>query len=292
MNSKVLIGLLAVVVAAVAAFIIIGQNSQTRSATIGEILAENGFTEFKPPSQHVFPGTLVMVTATDPVALGVICRPLQSLGLDLNEIPASPSISTDLSAALDRTLRLDTQLLTRLKLNANLGDVQDIQLRLSNVQLRELSDDEVLVGLPDRSATCTEALELRLNSGANVTMIKSALVADVVYTATVQTDALGQADVDVRNELAASLNATVSGSDSGTIELSGEQLIWGIRDDRVLARLGTSQQATATEANDRRVLPAGTIVESLQVDDQAFFDSLGRPVHIALSSDTEAAKRK
>lgn len=269
MKPKLLLGLLAVVAAAILAYLVIGWQSGARSATIGEILVSNGYTEFKPPSRHVLPGTLVVVTGSDPVALGVICRPLQSLGLEPSEIPESPSISTDLSAALDRTLSLDGQMLSRLKANGNLAEVQDIRIRLSNVRLLELSDDAVISGLPDRSDSCRQALELRLNSGSPVTMIKAALMADVTYTATTRTDASGEVDVDLQNELAASLNSKVTGSDNGKVELSGEQLIWGIRDDAVLARLGTSRPATATESDERRLLPAAATVERLDLDDEA-----------------------
>lgn len=275
MNWKALASVVAVVGLAILAYVLFGRSSDTRSATIGEILAANGFTEFKPPSQHVLPGTLVLVTNNDPVSLSVICRPLQSLGLDVAEIPESPSISTDLSAALDRTLRLDTQLLSRLKASGSLANIEDVELRLMNVRLLELSDDEVISGLPNRSDACKQALELRLNSNQPVTMVKSALIADVTYTATTRVDAEGETSLDLQNELAASLNSKVTGSDRGKVELSGEALIWGIRDDEVLGRLGTSRPSTATESGERRVLPAGATVESLEIDDQARLDLPG-----------------
>jgi len=281
MKLKVLIGLAAAAAAAVLAYVALERFSPTRSATIGEILASNGFTEFKPPSQHVFPGTLVLVTGNDPVALSVICRPLQALGLDIARIPESPSISTDLSAALDRTLNLDAQLLSRLKASGSLADVKDVQIRLRNVRLLELSDDEVISGLPDRSEACKQALELRLTSNQPVTMIKSALIADVTYTATTSVDATGGANVDLQDELAASLNSKVTGADRGKIELAGENLIWGIRDDQVLARLGTSIPPTGTESDVRRILPAGAVVEGLELDDQTRLDVPTGPRRVA-----------
>lgn len=93
----------------------LGLMDGARPATIGETPAENGYTEFRPPTRSALPGTLVLVTGTEPVALGVVCRPEQALGPGLAEIPISASISTELSSALNRTLALDAGLLDRIR---------------------------------------------------------------------------------------------------------------------------------------------------------------------------------
>lgn len=268
-KAGMIAGLAAVVAAAVGAYVYLGRNGPTVTTTIGQILADNGFTEFRPPSQHALPGTLVLVTGSQPIALGVICRPEQSLGLDAATIPASPSISTDLATALDRTLAIDASMLEKLKAGGKLSEVEDIRIQLTNVRLLELSDDAVLDGVGARSPACREALELRLASGGAVTMIKAALMADVTYVATTRSEASGEVSADLQDTLATSLNSRVIGTGSGRVELAGEALIWGIRDDQVLARLGTSRPATATESGERSLLPAGAAVETIEIDDAA-----------------------
>lgn len=271
---RIIAGLVAIVAVAVGAYLYLERAGPTALATIGQILANNGFTEFRPPSQHALPGTLVVVTASQPIGLGVICHPKQSLGLDPETIPTSPSISTDLAAALDRTLALDASMLSKLKVSGKLSDVEDIRIRLTNVRLLEVSDDVVVAGVADRSPACREALELRLASGGTVTMIKAALMADVAYTATTRTEAEGEISADLIDTLATSLNSRVTGTGNGRIELAGEALIWGVRDDEVLARIGTSRPATGTESGTRAILSADAVVETLAIDKAAGADPL------------------
>lgn len=268
-NSRIIAALVGVVAVAAGAYVYLERAGPTATATIGQILADNGFTEFRPPSQHALPGTLVMVTASQPIGLSMICRPEQSLGLDPETIPTSPSISTDLAAALERTLALDASILKNLKAGGELSAVEDIRIRLTNVRLIELSDDVVIAGIVNRSPACREALELRLASGGAVTMIKAALMADVTYIATTRNVANGEVSVGLEDKLATSLNSNVTGTGSGRIELAGEALIWGIRDDQVLARIGTTRPATSTEAGERSILPAGAAIETLEIGDAA-----------------------
>jgi hypothetical protein len=268
-KARIIAGLAALAAVAAGTYFALGRTGPTATATMGQLLADSGFTEFRPPSQHALPGTLVVMTSSQPVALGVICRPEQSLGLDSRTIPASPSISTDLAAALDRTLSLEASMLQKLKAGGKLSEVEDIRIRLTNVRLLELSDDVVLAGVADRSPACREALELRLASGGTVTMIKAALMADVAYVATTRSEAGGEVSADLRDTLASSLNSRVTSTGNGRIELAGEALILGIRDDQVLARIGTTSPATATETGGRSLLGAGVVVETLDVDDAA-----------------------
>jgi len=248
MNWKAIAGLVAVAVLGVGGYVLYGHFSGTRSATIGEILRQNGFTEFKPPTRDALPGTLVRVTGAEPLTLGTVCRPEESLGLDLEDIRVSPSASSDLSAALDRTLDLDGSLLDRLNAGGRLNGVRDIKIALANVRILELSDDDVIRALPNRNPACAEAVRLRLEADQPVTMIKAALMADVTYVATTRSEIGGQAALDLGKELAASLQSRITGSDAGTVTLAGENLIWGIRDDQVLAMLGVTLPATGTES--------------------------------------------
>lgn len=267
MNWKAIAALGAVAALGAGGYLLLAVDSGTKSATIGEILRQNGFTEFKPPTQNALPGTLVLVTGTDPMALGIVCRPEQALGLGLEDIPVSPSVSTELSAALNRTLELDAGLMSQLKAGGKLEGLEDIKITLTNVRVLEISDDDVIRGLGSRDTACAEAVRVRLGADQPVTMIKAALMADVTYTATGRTSADGEVTLDLREALAASLTSRVTGSDGGTVTLVGENLIWGIRDDQVLAMLGTTLPATGTEAGglpEMRLLPIRSAVETLE----------------------------
>ncbi|MCO8145597.1 hypothetical protein NHN26_10205 [Rhodovulum tesquicola] len=263
MNWKLIAGLGGLAVLGVGGYVALGLMDGARPATIGEILAENGYTEFRPPTQSALPGTLVLVTGTEPVALGVVCRPEQALGLGLAEIPVSASISTELSSALNRTLALDAGLLDRIRAGGRLEEISEIRITLGNVRILELSDDDVIRGLPRRDAACAEAVALRLSAGQPLTMIKAALMADVTYTATTRSGADGSVAMDVQRDLAAALKSEVTGSAGGTVTLRGQDLVWGIRDDQVLALLGTVLSATGTESGameDQPLLAPGAAV--------------------------------
>lgn len=266
MTWKAWAGLAAVAALGAGGYVVFGMGGWTRSTTIGQILRDNGFTEFKPPTRDAVPGTLVRISGTDPLTLATVCRSEQALGLAAADIRVSPSASSDLSAALDRTLEIEGSLLDRLKAGGRLNGVEDIRIALGNVRILELSDDDVIRALPNRDPACAEALRLRLEGDEPVTMIKAALMADVTYTATTRTSAGGEVSADLRQELSTVLGSKVTGSDGGTVTLAGADLIWGIRDDRVLALLGVTLPATGTEAGglpEQRILGVEAAVAAL-----------------------------
>lgn len=248
-----------------------GRLSQTANATVGSVMAENGFTEFRPASKHVPPGALVLVSQSTPLALSLICGSEASLGLSFDAIPSSPTIATAITAALDRDLTLDAQFLSKLKGTGSLEDVQNVTLKLENVRILEISDALVIESLANRSASCREAIKLRLQGDDVVTMVKSALVADVTYEAVLNVEGSAEVSAEAQDDLAASLASKVTSVDGGQVTLAGENLIWGIRDDAVLARYGSSGLPATGSASEeeRRVLPSEMPVEEVNIGDQA-----------------------
>lgn len=269
MNKKLTIGALLVLIVGIGGFWMSARFSNVEAATIGSVMSDYGFTEFRPASRHVPPGTLVHIAGSQPLSLGVICGPSSSLGLEIGDIPTSPTINTNVKAALDRDLQLDVGFLQTLRGTAALSDIANVTLKLSNVRVLELSDDMVVEGFAKRSTACKEALRFRIEQGQPVTIVKSAIIADVTYTATLKTKGSAEVTADIQDALATSLSSKVTTADNGAVKLTGTDLIWGIRDDEVLARYGLGLSATGNDGGDRNILATDDVVESVDIGDQA-----------------------
>src|SRR5262245_50487804 len=57
-----------------------GAGRPRTSEALSEALTEYSFTELRPPSTLLAPGTWVEVVGKNPLKLGIICRPAEALG--------------------------------------------------------------------------------------------------------------------------------------------------------------------------------------------------------------------
>ena len=269
MSRNLILAIVATIVATGGLFWAAGRFSRVPDLMIGAVVAEIGFTAIRPASKHVPPGTLVFASQTAPISLSVICGAEASLGLNFDSLRSSPTFNTEYSSALDRNLTLNTQLLSKLKGNGALEDIRNVTLKLSNVRVLEISDAIVIDHLRNRSEACREAIRLRLQGDEVVTMVRSALVADVTFVAALTTEGHATVSADVQDKLATSLTSKVTSADNGKVTLVGQNLIWGIRDDKVLASYGTLLPSVGGSKTERRALSSEVSVEEIKIDEQA-----------------------
>lgn len=245
----------ALVAGALVAFFSMGRTETTASQELGEILVENGFVELRPPSTFFSPGTWVEVRASSPLQLSIICGPQDSLGLVGDEqVASSGSIDLSFQSKLAPRFALDASTLAAWKGNVELSAVKSVTFKLSNVTLKEVADAVVVERFSRRSTSCRDAIDFRLNKPNPVSMVKSALIADVDYVVEFEGTASAEAKAEATKAMAVSLGLNVGADQSNETRLLGKQLVWGVRDDSVLARFGYKLPATGNSVGNRSIL--------------------------------------
>ncbi len=243
-------------------------QSKKGASQIASILSENGFIEFKPPSRLVPPGTWVEVLDKNPLRLGIICPPEEALGANSLTYSESPSIDATLTGRLSTLYSADAEFLKPFDVDNEIKSLKSLSLKLTNVRLLELPDSVVLEGIKSRTASCSNAISFRTKRGAPVSMVKSALRADIVYLAEFHENVSVDIKSDLERELALKLGAQIEIQDGSTTNLVGHDLIWGIREDAVLALVGFGLPSTGGSQRDLKVLGGNGPITSIEAGKQ------------------------
>lgn len=228
-----------------------------RSVTIGTVLTQYGYSEFRPPSRLFAPGHWVHVTQENPLHLSNICGSMKALGFPDDFEPSdSPTISTELSRSLDVNFDLTADLISEIRANPSFQVVDRITFSLDNVRLVEVADDQVRKAILNRDPDCHAAIKARFDSNDIVTMIKSALIANVQYEVHFRSNLDATAETTVLRELALDFDLRTRVDQTSKQTLLGSELVWGVREDASLAAVGIGLVATGgTDTTDhRRVL--------------------------------------
>jgi len=237
---------------------------------MGDVLTSNGFVELLPPSTLFSPGTWVEVRRSNPLHLGVICGAKDALGIaDADQTLASESISLNFESSLTSTFSIGAETLGLWSAQGNLNGVRSVDFQLSNVKLLEIPDTAVIEGVGRRSARCREAIKFRLAGTNPVSMIKSALVADVRYTVKFKGDVDAEAKSAAIHVLATKLKAISTIGASNGSSLVGQQLVWGVRDDSRLARVGSGLPATGNAGAGHSILRGKGPITQVENEAQA-----------------------
>jgi hypothetical protein len=222
---------------------------------IGDLLRSFGFTELRPPSQLMRPGTMVWVEHTKPFKAGIICTQATSLGPNFVPIE-SPTSSQTLQRAANVQVDAGADILELLKFKTDVHAMHKVSVELQNPVVYTLSDMDVLQALPNRDPLCAQAISSRLQAGFPVTMISKALMADVSYTIVwkqgLEIDA--RAKAEMLSQIAPHLGVT-----QGTVtenSISGKSLFWGIQDDVYLSKLALGSLGSVSAANPTGSVPA------------------------------------
>lgn len=235
---------------------------------MGQMLRLYGYTEVRPPSKLFAPGTMVWIKSNRPFSAGVICTQEMSMGRKFRPL-TSPTASADLSQATQKEFALDGDYLDVLRADARFNDIASVRVKLDNPVLFELTDVDVVRFLAQRSPLCRHAIAQRHNAGYKVTMIASALRADVTYTVswkrTTRLD--GGSKRGALKDLATELGAEQSNVTEHTI--AAKDLYWGIKDDVFLANLSDPGYVGEPQEHTRGMAPAYVPVLSRAPDVRA-----------------------
>ena len=242
-KKTVLVVLLAAAIVALVWVATIGLPD--RSVTIGAVLDENGFKEFRPPSTLVAPGYWVQVTQRNPLHLSIICGSMTALGFPDGFKPLeSSSIDAEFSRSLDAEFVLTADLMSSIQASPSLHAVDRVTFSLTNVRVVEVADDQVREAIQNRDPRCHEAIKARFDGKVPVTMIKSALIADVEYQLHFSRRLDQTIKAKALRELALKFDLRALADDTSQRTLLGKQLVWGVREDPDLASSGIGLAAT------------------------------------------------
>jgi hypothetical protein len=220
---------------------------------MGEMLRSFGYTELRPPSQLMMPGTMVWVEKTKPFKAGIICTQAMSLGKDFKPIN-SPTSNSTLNRASNVKVDIGADLLNLVQGKAAMSAIHSVKVELANPVIYTLSDMDVLNAIPHRDPVCSQAILGRLRAGFPVTMIGRALMADVIYS--VQWKQGIELDVRARIEALSGLAPHLGVSEGNIREntITGKNLFWGVMDDVYLSKLALNGNVGPT-ANNPHGLP-------------------------------------
>lgn len=222
---------------------------------LGSVMRAYGYTELKPPSNLLQPGAIVYVIKKKPFVAGIICGPRASLGSGWKPNQSVTAMS-QLKRVDGKSFNLDLPLLESIRADARFSSIKTIVMTLSNPELYELDDVEVLENQVHRSPACRQAIAARLAQGYKVTMVSSGLKGDVVYSAQWHTEATmsAKAKIDAMGLLALELGGSATGVSENTITAKG--LIWGIKDDAYLAALSIPELDEKSVHKGTQIIPA------------------------------------
>ena len=220
-----------------------------------QMLAQYGYTEMRPPSSFLKPGTLVLVHSKDPFQASIICGAEASLGPHL-ETMQSVTSSGSVKQFNNRSFKVDANAMQFAE-SENLKDVQSVTAKIRNARIVELSDEAVISGMQYRSPECSAAVRHRVEGGYTITMISSALYADFEYEVEFSHHYSHKTAAPLKamaiNDLAAALEGETESGNSGSIYASG--LILGVRDDEFLSALSIPYVLEQNYVSHARHLP-------------------------------------
>ena len=224
---------------------------------LGDMLRQYGYTELRPPSRLLAPGTMVWVKNTKPFAAGIICTQRSSLGADFKPIE-STTADEQLVKEVNAQFQLGAEYMDIIRADGKFQDIKNITADLSNATVFTVSDVDIMQSVANRDPSCTRAIAARRNADYDVTMIASALQADVTYQVDYKTDT----KLDAKAKIATLQNLAIKlGIDVATVSdstVSGKALYWGVTDDGYLAAIGTDSHPGSPVREVRLIAPDET----------------------------------
>lgn len=226
-----------------------------------KLLTSLAYTELTPPSSLFTVGAVVIVEDdgddnVDTAKLKLCCGPRAAFGPHWAPL-ASETVAQKMMKTTKSSWKLSGDVLSSLRANSTVEGVKSIEATLSNARLMQISDADVLENLRFRSEDCKRAIAQRLNAGHALTLISSAIVADMTYKVNFEQNVKVDAKTRVKElqRLAASLGGGQHRIGQKTIESRG--LVLGIRTDSFLLALSMPENEKLAESGmGERGLPA------------------------------------
>lgn len=260
---------------------------------IGKALRLWGYTEVRPASTLWEPGSLVYVKHWQPFEVGTICEAKDVLGADYKP-RESLTMNADMSRISKKGVTLDVDVASIMNTNNVLNDMTDLKMTLNNGHIFEVTDFDIESRRSKTNPYCLAALAARKKEGYKITMIASALRADVTYN--VSWDRNSQMSISAKIHALANLSASLGAENSPkTINrIDGKGLYWGIRDDVYLAYRFLDPKSAPPVEPDSRLIPTGLVVSSLKGADTKNMPAApapGQPAPIGSPQDANGGRQ-
>jgi hypothetical protein len=244
-------------------FLLVGCS---KTEGLSSAISSLSFNPVNPPRTTVAPGTIVSVLGTNPAVLEIICSEQDALG-DGVAISNSSTVAEQWTQKTSASLSLDATYKNNENAKFGANSVNNINLQLSNPSVPEMAADEVDKALARHSPlpACVDATRRALANHETVTMIYSALKADVVYTIDYDQSVSASAQTQIATDLAAQLGLQVESTGSDIIKGTG--LLWGVLDDKTMIdaflsnpKVGLTSRVPAAKTVTRvHVIPTGPV---------------------------------
>ncbi len=232
-------------------------------AEIGRFVADNGYTDPKPPSNLLEPGTIVYRKSLKPLVYGIACTPQSAFGAGIAQaLKNADSANASLVSKMSAKFKLDAGYQEQLRASVGGQYLKDVSLDLSDVHVLSLPADVVFDRVSNRTPGCTKAIEFFSKNNQPVSLIVEVLKANALYTVAFSSGFSGgaSAQVDAVKGLAVQLGADASTATQSTVKGTG--LFWGVRDDASLATVKADDKAGAKGVASVRLIPP----ESITID--------------------------
>src|SRR5262249_13589454 len=139
-----------------------------------------GYSELRPAANFWKPGTVAVL---DGKSMDPICWQDESLGAGVaGRVVTSGSLSDERVSRMTAKFDIDAAYLAQIKASARA--VENINFRLTNVQVHTLSWTTIQSSYKDRSSACTEAIARATAEHMPLAMLTSVIQADIIYTVT------------------------------------------------------------------------------------------------------------
>ena len=218
----------------------------------------------RPASTFWQPGAIVYVTREEPLELGFICTAEEVMGADYRPID-SPTSSTVLARITRKAQHFDVDLAETLRAHEGLHAVRSVKMSLTNAQVHEVTDRSVTMRIGKIDPICLWNVRRHLRIGDRVTMIRSALQADVVFTVQYDRAAALDASAQIAVLKDVALKLGVDGSTLTGRTIEAKELVWGVKvedslvdifDAKSMRRLGL-RHASLLKPDDAPVVVEG-----------------------------------
>jgi hypothetical protein len=206
------------------------QHNQTATGnekTLVQYIREAGYTDLAFPTTAYSPGALVTYESQSPrdqkLRLRYICSPN---AMSIPEPTVDRGQSQILGAALGGEFKLQGLQLSSLGLGGAASKIDNVSLRLKNVQALEQSYEAKLeISSQVLGPYCTKALA-KFKRQSLAFQTAKALRADVEYEVNFKSDVSAEAKAPVLAQIALSLGGSISSSSTSTSQGTG--LIYGV----------------------------------------------------------------
>jgi hypothetical protein len=223
-------------------FLLFVMTSAMACPEAADIIEQYHYVTLRPPSTLYFPGAIVAIEvdkngAIEVGKLKLVCGPRAAMGSAWTPV-SSQTVTESLKKSSRSKWNMTGEMLSAVQANASGQQVASIEVTLKNARIINMSDTELLENLRHRSPECTKAVVARLNAGHALTIISSAIVADMDYKISFKSEQ--SADKRVRAKQMHDIAVTLGGGHTRLSDHSIEArgLTLGIKTDSFLMALG------------------------------------------------------